>query len=115
MEVYLTGTKEMLNQKKKENNLIKTMEESLYEFKGKSVFLLKPNTYMNLSGKAVKYWMQKEKIPAENILIISDDLNIDFGTIRLKAKGSAGDAYRSGCRVSWRHSAQSLQAKPRIS
>jgi PTH1 family peptidyl-tRNA hydrolase len=45
---------------------------------------------MNLSGKAVKYWMQKEKIATENILIITDDVNIDFGTIRLKAKGSAG-------------------------
>lgn len=61
-----------------------------FKFKGRNITLLKPSTYMNLSGKSVKYWMQKEKIPAENILIISDDLNIDFGTIRLKAKGSAG-------------------------
>jgi PTH1 family peptidyl-tRNA hydrolase len=45
---------------------------------------------MNLSGKAVKYWMQKEKIGIENILVVTDDLNIDFGTIRLKAKGSDG-------------------------
>lgn len=59
-------------------------------FKGKSVTLLKPSTYMNLSGKAVKYWMQKEKISIENILIITDDLHIDFGAIRLKAKGSDG-------------------------
>lgn len=58
--------------------------------KGKHVFLLKPNTYMNLSGKAVKYWMDKERIPLENILIITDDLNLSFDTIRLKAKGSAG-------------------------
>ncbi|MGB2128894.1 MAG: aminoacyl-tRNA hydrolase [Flavicella sp.] len=61
-----------------------------FKLKGRSITLLKPSTYMNLSGKAVKYWMQKEKIVAENILVISDDLNIDFGTIRLKGKGSAG-------------------------
>lgn len=61
-----------------------------YRFKGRTFVLLKPNTYMNLSGKAVKYWMEKEKIPLENILIVTDDVNIDFGMIRLKAKGSAG-------------------------
>lgn len=60
------------------------------KIKGKSVLLLKPSTYMNRSGKAVKYWMEKEKIPLENLLIITDDLNISFGTIRLKAKGSDG-------------------------
>lgn len=58
--------------------------------RGRTVVLLKPNTYMNLSGKAVKYWMQKEKISIENILIITDDLNLDFGTIRVKTKGSDG-------------------------
>ena len=52
--------------------------------------LLKPSTFMNLSGKAVKYWMDKEKIAIENVLIITDDVHIDFGTIRVKAKGSAG-------------------------
>jgi PTH1 family peptidyl-tRNA hydrolase len=61
-----------------------------YKFKGKTFFLLKPNTYMNLSGKAVKYWMDKEKIPLENILIIADDLNLSFGTIRIRTKGSDG-------------------------
>ena len=63
---------------------------STFRFKGRSFILLKPSTYMNLSGKAVKYWMDKEKIPLENILIITDDVNIDFGVIRIKAKGSAG-------------------------
>ncbi|RXG29277.1 aminoacyl-tRNA hydrolase [Leeuwenhoekiella marinoflava] len=58
--------------------------------RGRTVVLLKPNTYMNLSGKAVKYWMQKENISIENILIITDDLNLDFGTIRVKTKGSDG-------------------------
>ena len=61
-----------------------------YKFKGRSFFLLKPNTYMNLSGKAVKFWMDKENIPLENIIVITDDLNIPFGTIRIKPKGSDG-------------------------
>jgi len=61
-----------------------------FRFKGRLFILLKPTTYMNLSGKAVKYWITKEKILLENLLIICDDLNIPFGTIRLKAKGSAG-------------------------
>jgi PTH1 family peptidyl-tRNA hydrolase len=61
-----------------------------FRFKGKTFLLLKPSTYMNLSGKSVKYWLDKEKIKLENLLVISDDLNLDFGTFRLKAKGSAG-------------------------
>ena len=61
-----------------------------YKFKGRTFLLLKPNTYMNLSGKAVKFWMDKENIPLENILVITDDLNISFGTIRIKPKGSDG-------------------------
>ncbi|CAM1358104.1 Peptidyl-tRNA hydrolase [Tenacibaculum litoreum] len=60
------------------------------KIKGKTVIVLKPNTYMNLSGKAVKYWMQKENIQVENLLVITDDLNIDFGKIRIKGKGSSG-------------------------
>lgn len=58
--------------------------------KGKTVILLKPNTYMNLSGKAVRYWLQQEKIPVENLLVVTDDLNLEFGTIRVKTKGSDG-------------------------
>jgi len=61
-----------------------------FKFKGRTFLLLKPNTYMNLSGKAVKYWMDKENIPLENILVIADDLNLAFGTIRIKPKGSDG-------------------------
>ncbi len=61
-----------------------------YKFKGRQFILLKPSTYMNLSGKAVTYWMTKENIPIENLLIITDDLNLPFGTIRLKTKGSDG-------------------------
>jgi len=61
-----------------------------FRFKGRTFVLLKPSTYMNLSGKAVKYWMDKEKIPLVNVLIVTDDVNIDFGSIRIKTKGSAG-------------------------
>lgn len=61
-----------------------------FKIKGRTLILLKPNTYMNLSGKAVKYWMEKENIEKENILIITDDLNLSFGTIRIKTKGSDG-------------------------
>ena len=63
---------------------------STYKFKGRQFILLKPSTYMNLSGKAVVYWMNKENIPIENLLIITDDLNLPFGTFRLKTKGSDG-------------------------
>lgn len=61
-----------------------------FSIKGRKLILLKPNTYMNLSGKAVKYWMEKENIPKENVLIITDDLNLTFGTIRIKSKGTDG-------------------------
>lgn len=61
-----------------------------FSTKGRKLILLKPNTYMNLSGKAVKYWMEKENIDSENILVITDDLNLTFGAIRIKAKGTHG-------------------------
>ena len=61
-----------------------------FRFKGKMFILLKPSTYMNLSGKAVAYWMQKENIAPENLLVVCDDINIPFGTLRLKPKGSDG-------------------------
>jgi PTH1 family peptidyl-tRNA hydrolase len=58
--------------------------------RGRKLVLLKPSTYMNLSGKAVRYWMNELKIQPENLLVISDDLNIPFGTLRLRKNGSAG-------------------------
>lgn len=61
-----------------------------FTHKGKSVLCLKPSTYMNLSGKAVKYWMEKEKILLENVLIITDDIHLPFGTFRLRTRGSHG-------------------------
>ena len=65
-------------------------EVTTHKKKGRAFLLLKPSTYMNLSGKAVKYWLEKEKIPFENLLIIADDINLSFGTFRLKPKGSDG-------------------------
>ncbi|MDP4208978.1 MAG: aminoacyl-tRNA hydrolase [Bacteroidota bacterium] len=61
-----------------------------YKFKGRTYVLLKPSTYMNLSGKAVNYWLQKENIPVENLLVIVDDLALPLGTLRLRSKGSDG-------------------------
>lgn len=57
--------------------------------KGRKLYLIKPTTYMNLSGKAVNYWMQELKIPIENVLVLVDDLAIPFGAIRIKPKGSS--------------------------
>ena len=61
-----------------------------FRFKGRTFILLKPSTYMNLSGKSILYWMTKEKIPLENLLVITDDLNLPFGSLRIKTKGSDG-------------------------
>ncbi len=61
-----------------------------YKIKGRTFILLKPSTFMNLSGKAVKYWLEKENIPSENLFVIADDLNLPFGTFRIKTKGTDG-------------------------
>lgn len=61
-----------------------------YQVKGRTFLLLKPSTYMNLSGKAVKYWLEKEKLLPENLFVLTDDLNLPFGTIRIKGNGSSG-------------------------
>ena len=61
-----------------------------FRLKGRTFFMIKPSTYMNLSGKAVKYWMIKEEIPIENILVISDDIDLPLGAFRIKPKGSGG-------------------------
>jgi len=60
------------------------------KFKGRMLCIIKPTTYMNLSGKAVKYWLDKEKIPLENLMVIADDLALPFGKIRIKKNGSDG-------------------------
>lgn len=63
---------------------------STIKHRGRQLILLKPSTYMNLSGKAVKYWLTEEKIPVERSLAIVDDLNLELGVLRMRAKGSAG-------------------------
>ncbi len=63
---------------------------AIANYRGKRFIILKPSTYMNLSGKAIRYWLEKEKIDKNNLLVITDDVNLDFGTIRLRAKGSDG-------------------------
>lgn len=60
------------------------------KFKGRNLVLIKPTTYMNLSGKAINYWLKEEKIPLERLLVITDDLALPYGTLRLKTRGSDG-------------------------
>lgn len=61
-----------------------------YKYKARTFILLKPTTYMNLSGRAINYWLQKEKIPIQNLLVLVDDIALPFGTLRVRAKGGAG-------------------------
>jgi PTH1 family peptidyl-tRNA hydrolase len=61
-----------------------------YRSRGKNIYIIKPTTYMNLSGKAVRYWMTQLKIQPQNILVLLDDLALPFGSIRIRAKGSDG-------------------------
>ena len=76
------------------NNI--TFDSGRYAFtaelkhKGRTLFLIKPTTYMNLSGKAVNYWMKDQKIPVENLLVVTDDIALPFGKLRLRGKGSNG-------------------------
>ena len=61
-----------------------------FKWKGRTFCLIKPTTYVNLSGKAVRYWLRKKAIPQENLLVVLDDLALDFGRLRLRGKGSDG-------------------------
>ena len=84
----------ILNTIAKENNIHFSTDRlasiANFKFKSKTLVLIKPSTYMNLSGKAVNYWLQAEKIPFENLLVITDDIALPLGTLRLKGKGSDG-------------------------
>jgi PTH1 family peptidyl-tRNA hydrolase len=85
---------EILDAFAKASNIVFTDERygSIAEvkYRGKTLILLKPNTYMNLSGKAVSYWMKTENIPQEKLLVVLDDLALPAGTIRIKGRGSDG-------------------------
>lgn len=79
----------LAEQHKAEFSLERHAEKTEFKYKGRSVHLIKPSTYMNLSGKAMAYWMNELKIPKENTLVIVDDLALPFGTLRMRGKGSA--------------------------
>jgi len=64
-------------------------EKAELKFKGKQIHLIKPTTYMNLSGKAISYWLNELKIPKENLLVVVDDIALPFGTLRMRTKGSS--------------------------
>lgn len=80
----------LATKKSKSFEALKLGDVTRFNFKGRTFVLLKPSTYMNLSGKAVNYWLQKEKIHPSNLLVVCDDINLELGAIRLKAKGSDG-------------------------
>ena len=84
----------VLDEIARENNLKFTTDRlasvAQYKFKGKTLVLVKPSTFMNLSGKAVNYWLQAEKRAKENLLVITDDIALPLGSLRMKGKGSDG-------------------------
>ena len=84
----LLGEEDKTNAKLFTNDKLAFVNHSRY--RGKQIVIIKPTTYMNLSGKSVNYWLQSEKIPLENLLVITDDLALPFGTLRMKKKGSDG-------------------------
>lgn len=65
-------------------------DKTEFRFKGRTFILIKPTTYMNLSGKSIAYWLKKENIPDENLLVIADDIALPLGTLRMRKKGGAG-------------------------
>lgn len=79
----------LADQQKASFETLKLAMKTDFKYKGRQIHLIKPTTYMNLSGKAVNYWMQELKIPKENILVITDDIALPFGKLRMRAKGSA--------------------------
>ena len=71
-------------------NSARHADKAEFRHKGRTIHLIKPTTYMNLSGKAVAYWLQALSVPKENLLVIVDELALPFGTLRMRTKGSAG-------------------------
>lgn len=69
---------------------VKLGDVATAKWKGRTILLLKPSTFMNLSGKAVNYYLQKEKVPIERLLVVTDDIALTFGKLRMKGKGSDG-------------------------
>lgn len=82
------------NELKGEAKVEKLAVVSRVKYRGRTLIIIKPTTFMNLSGKAVKYWLEKEKIPPDKLLVVLDDIALPTGTLRMKAKG--GDAGHNG-------------------
>lgn len=80
---------QLADQEQKEFTLTRHAEKTEFKSQGKTLHLIKPQTFMNASGKAVAYWLQELKIPRENLLVVVDDLALPFGTFRLRTKGSS--------------------------
>jgi len=81
---------ELASQTKAEFEVDRLGDVARAKYKGRSLILLQPSTFMNLSGKALNYWMQQEKVPIERVLVVTDDLALPFGKLRMKGKGSDG-------------------------
>jgi peptidyl-tRNA hydrolase, PTH1 family len=80
---------QLADQQKVEFTLQRHADKTEFKYKGKTIHLVKPTTFMNLSGKAISYWLNELKIPKENLLVVVDDLALPFGTLRMKTKGSS--------------------------
>lgn len=80
---------QLADQQKAEFTLERHAEKAEFKYKGRTIHLIKPTTYMNLSGKAVSYWLKELNIQKENVLVVVDDLALPFGTLRMRTKGSA--------------------------
>jgi peptidyl-tRNA hydrolase, PTH1 family len=80
---------QLADQQKVEFATSRLADKCEFKFKGRSIHLIKPSTYMNLSGKAISYWLNELKIPKENLLVVVDDLALPFGSLRLRTKGSS--------------------------
>lgn len=84
----------LADEKNAEFEHLRHANKTMIKHKGRTLHLVKPTTYMNLSGKAVKYWMQELKVPKEHVLVVTDDIALPFGKLRMRAKGS--DAGHNG-------------------
>jgi len=80
----------LANEKEEKYSVERLAAVARIKHKGRTFILIKPSTYMNLSGKAVKYWLQAEKINLKNLLVVTDDIALDAGTLRMRPKGSHG-------------------------
>lgn len=81
---------QLADQQKADFTSSRLADKAEFKFKGRSIHLIKPTTYMNLSGKAVAYWLKALNVPRENLLVVVDEIALPFGTLRMRPKGSAG-------------------------